>query len=105
MALPSTDCNLDFHVMRAHLQMKLWKAADKQGPPNLDITKYRWTITFFLNCLFLLPGFAIISILDQSVAENTKPFTYVALIELIANQVRRQLQLRRVIHLHKATHA
>ena len=44
MALPPTDSNLDFHVMWAHLQMKLWKAADKQGPPNLDITKFGWTI-------------------------------------------------------------
>ena len=99
MALPSTDGNLDFHVMRAHLQMKLWKAADKQGPPNLDITKYGWTITFFLNCLFLLPGFAINSILDLSVAENTKPFTYDAQIELIANKVRRQLHLWGVLYI------
>ena len=47
-ALPPTDGNLDFRVMRAHLQMKLWKAADKQGPPNLDITKYGWTIKYWV---------------------------------------------------------
>ena len=44
MALSPTYGNLDFHVMRAHLELKLWKAADKQGPPNLGITKYGLTI-------------------------------------------------------------
>ena len=34
MALPPTEVNLLLHVRRAHLQMMLWKAADKQGPPK-----------------------------------------------------------------------
>ena len=43
MALPPTDENLLLHVQRAHLQMILWKSADKQRPPMLDIRQYGWT--------------------------------------------------------------
>ena len=34
------------HVLRAHLQMLLWKAADHQHPPTetQDITKFGWKI-------------------------------------------------------------
>ena len=39
MPLPPTDKNLYLHVRRAHLQMLIWKAADKQGPPNVSITE------------------------------------------------------------------
>lgn len=42
MALPPTESNLLFHVRRAHLQMILWKAADQQSPPQLDITQFGW---------------------------------------------------------------
>ena len=28
--------------MRAHLQMMLWKVADQQGPPHVDITEFGW---------------------------------------------------------------
>ncbi|KAG1672088.1 Down syndrome cell adhesion molecule-like protein Dscam2 [Nymphon striatum] len=31
--LPPTDENLQLHVLRAHLQMLLWKAADQRDPP------------------------------------------------------------------------
>ena len=31
--LPPTDNNLQLHVLRAHLQMMLWKAADQRHPP------------------------------------------------------------------------
>ena len=31
---PPTDANLQLHVLRAHLQMLLWKAADKRDPPE-----------------------------------------------------------------------
>ena len=41
MALPTTEAKLYLHVRRAHLQMMLWKAADQQGPPKVDITQ--WT--------------------------------------------------------------
>jgi hypothetical protein len=44
MALPPTSANLLQHVMRAHLQVMLWKVADQQGPPNesADITNFGW---------------------------------------------------------------
>ncbi|KAK2181855.1 hypothetical protein NP493_378g00033 [Ridgeia piscesae] len=31
--LPPTDANLQLHVLRAHLQMLLWKVADQRDPP------------------------------------------------------------------------
>ena len=40
MYLPPTDIHLYLHVWRAHLQMLLWKAADQQGPPGVDILEY-----------------------------------------------------------------
>ena len=42
MALPPTDANLLLHIQRAHLQMILWKAADQQGPPDVDMTHFGW---------------------------------------------------------------
>ena len=35
------------HALRAHLQVLLWKAADKLDPPQItqDITKFGWDIT------------------------------------------------------------
>ena len=32
--LPPTDANLQLHVLRAHLQVLLWKAADQSDPPE-----------------------------------------------------------------------
>ena len=37
MALPHTEANRYFHIRRAHLQMMLWKAADQQRSPKVDI--------------------------------------------------------------------
>ena len=45
MALPPTETNLYLYVRRAHLQTMLWKAADQQGPPNVDITTFGWELT------------------------------------------------------------
>ena len=42
MALPPTEANLLLHMKRVHLHVTLWKAADRQGPPILDITKFGW---------------------------------------------------------------
>ena len=42
MALPPTEANLLLHMKRVHLQVTLWKAADRQGHPILDITKFGW---------------------------------------------------------------
>ena len=44
MSLPPTDKNLLLHILRAHLQTILAKAADQVAPPELDITKYGWDI-------------------------------------------------------------
>ena len=44
-SLPPTDMNLKLHIKRAHLQMMLWKAADKIDPPNMEITDYGWDVT------------------------------------------------------------
>ena len=45
--LPPTGQNLLLHTLRAHLQMLLWKAADKDKPPAAasDITNFGWEIT------------------------------------------------------------
>ena len=40
MALPPTEANLYLHVCRAHLQMMLWRGADQQVPPMVDITQF-----------------------------------------------------------------
>ncbi len=40
--LPPTDGNLTYHILRAHYQVMLWKAADQQDPPVVDITDYGW---------------------------------------------------------------
>ena len=45
-ALPATSPNLFLHVLRAHLQTMLWKAADQQSPPDesMYITDFGWKI-------------------------------------------------------------
>ena len=45
-ALPPTSPNLFLHVLRAHLQTMLWKAADQQSPPDesMYITDFGWKI-------------------------------------------------------------
>ena len=44
--LPPTDANLMLHVLRAHHQMLLWKAADKHDPPQEteNIVNFKWNI-------------------------------------------------------------
>lgn len=44
LSLPPTDQNLYLHVRRAHLQMLLWKAPNKQGPPDVSISEYGWEL-------------------------------------------------------------
>ena len=45
-ALPPTSSNLLLHVLRSHLQVVPWKAADQQAPPDeaADITRFGWDI-------------------------------------------------------------
>ena len=44
--LPPTDANLELHVLRAHLQMLRWKAADQRDPPLEagNIANFGWNI-------------------------------------------------------------
>ena len=44
--LPLTDNNLQLHVLRAHLQTMLWKAADQRHPPvdARDIRRFGWDV-------------------------------------------------------------
>ena len=44
--LPPTDLNLMLHALRAHLQVLLWKAADKPAAPEIsqDIRQFGWDI-------------------------------------------------------------
>ena len=43
---PPTDANLLLHVLRSHLQMLLWKAADQRDPPveAQNIANFGWNI-------------------------------------------------------------
>ena len=44
--LPSIDANLQLQVLRAHLQMLLWKAADQRDPSEeaRNIANFGWNI-------------------------------------------------------------
>ena len=44
--LPPIDANLQLQVLRAHLQMLLWKAADQRDPPEAtrSIANFGWNI-------------------------------------------------------------
>ena len=44
--LPPTDANLMLHILRAHLQVMLWKAAGQREPPAeaRDISKFGWEV-------------------------------------------------------------
>ena len=44
--LPPTDNKLQLYVLRAHLQIMLWKAADKRHPPvdARDIRRFGWDV-------------------------------------------------------------
>ena len=50
MELPPTETNLLLHIKRAHLQVMLWKAADQQGPPQVDITQFGWDLKDGVPC-------------------------------------------------------
>ena len=58
-ALPPTSSNLLLHVLRAHLQVMLWKAADQQAPPDVNMAislgsdGRSWTVFLFL-CLLMV---------------------------------------------------
>lgn len=43
-SLPPTDANLLLHMLRAHLQVMLWKAADKQNAPSVIVTDFGWDL-------------------------------------------------------------
>ena len=45
--LPPSDEALEQHLMRAHLQTMIWRAADQQGPPavSFEITNFGWKVS------------------------------------------------------------
>ena len=43
-SLSPTESNMALHVQRAHLQVLVWKAADKPDPPSVNITDYGWEV-------------------------------------------------------------
>lgn len=42
MALPPTEANLLYHILRAHFQTILGKAAGQTSPPNVNIADFGW---------------------------------------------------------------
>jgi hypothetical protein len=42
--LPPTEENMKLHALRAHLQVLLWKSADRDKPPDItkEITNFGW---------------------------------------------------------------
>ena len=40
--LPPTEPNALHHGRRAHLQVLIWKAADRPVPPEVDLTEFGW---------------------------------------------------------------
>ena len=49
--LPPTDANLAYHILRAHYQVMLWKAADQQTPPAVDIAANGWELVSGAGCV------------------------------------------------------
>ena len=49
--LPPTDVNLAYHILRAYYQIMLWKAADQQIPPAVDIATYWWELVSGAGCV------------------------------------------------------
>lgn len=43
--LPPCESSLVFHVFRAHLQVVLWKSADRQSPPTVEITNFGFEVS------------------------------------------------------------
>ena len=44
-SLPPTDDSLVLHLKRAHIQAMLWKAVDRNQPPNVDLCDYGWEMS------------------------------------------------------------
>ena len=68
--LPPTDANLQLHVLRAHLQMLLWKAADQRDPPE--------EARNIANCVWNIEGSAI------TLAISTAPVAPQALLDVVS---------------------
>ncbi|KAG7157432.1 hypothetical protein Hamer_G005864 [Homarus americanus] len=56
--LPPTTAAYDLHVLRAHYQIMIWRAAVEVGPPNHDPRQYGWSSDQASNLLLpvLLPS-------------------------------------------------
>ena len=44
-SLPPADGPFYQHILRAHLQVILWKSTEQNGPPYIDIYAYGWVNT------------------------------------------------------------
>ena len=44
-SLPPTDDSLALHLKRAHIQAMLWKAADRDQPPNVCLCDFGWEMS------------------------------------------------------------
>ena len=58
MALPPTTANLFYHVLQAHHQVMLWKAAGHKSPPDesADITDFGWEMRDGIPVPSIAPG-------------------------------------------------
>ena len=54
--LPSTDKNLPLHMLRAHCQALLWKAADKHNAQSVCITELGWEWLNNVPCPVIASG-------------------------------------------------
>lgn len=68
--LPPTDANLMLHILRAHLQVMLWKSAGQSEPPAeaKDICKFGWEV---VNGGVVMPALAIQAVAPKQLLDVT----------------------------------
>ena len=47
---PTNRVNQNLHIRHVQLQMRLWKATDQQGAPDISISYFGWEINGMLPC-------------------------------------------------------
>ena len=65
--LLSTDANLKLHVLRAHLQMLLWKAADQRDSP--EETRYIANFGWSIDGSIFTPTVSTVSVAPQALLD------------------------------------
>lgn len=80
--LPPTDANVQLHVLLAHLQVLLWKAADQHEPPEeaRDITNFGWstegsTVTPAISAALIAPQMLLDVVSCSCTAEGKACFS------------------------------